>query len=158
MPVPEPPSPWLPTGLEGTASEATAGPFPFPLPATAAGAARTRQVTLVPAVSSPPLRPPAVPAKAVATLDRLTGSRGQLGLGAGAFWEAVEAMGGSRRTPKEAVDAREEATTVIRAMWSGERSVRTHGAHYSLAGVHPGPRRPPSCGCGWARTGPACRR
>ncbi|MDQ0596188.1 alkanesulfonate monooxygenase SsuD/methylene tetrahydromethanopterin reductase-like flavin-dependent oxidoreductase (luciferase family) [Streptomyces canus] len=67
-------------------------------------------------------------AKAVATLDRLTGSRVQLGRGAGAFWEAIEAMGGSRRRPREAVDALEEAITVIRAMWSGERSVRTHGA------------------------------
>ncbi|ANS62951.1 coenzyme F420-dependent N(5),N(10)-methylenetetrahydromethanopterin reductase [Streptomyces lincolnensis] len=81
-------------------------------------AARTRHVTLVPTVSSLPLRPPAVLAKAVATLDRLTGSR---------------------RTPREAVDALESAITVIRAMWSGERSVRTHGAHYALAGVHPGP-------------------
>nr|WP_256122984.1 LLM class flavin-dependent oxidoreductase [Streptomyces sp. LUP47B] len=96
-------------------------------------AARTRHVTLVPTVSSLPLRPPAVLAKAVTTLDRLTGSRVQLGLGAGAFWEAVEAMGGSRRTPREAVDALEEAITLIRAMWSGERSVRTHGAHYSLS-------------------------
>ncbi|WP_307036946.1 LLM class flavin-dependent oxidoreductase [Streptomyces canus] len=91
-------------------------------------AARTRHVTLVPTVSSLPLRPPAVLAKAVATLDRLTGSRVQLGRGAGAFWEAIEAMGGSRRRPREAVDALEEAITVIRAMWSGERSVRTHGA------------------------------
>ncbi|MFJ9098125.1 LLM class flavin-dependent oxidoreductase [Streptomyces sp. NPDC102405] len=96
-------------------------------------AARTRHVTLVPTVSSLPLRPPAVLAKAVTTLDRLTGSRVQLGLGADALWEAVEAMGGSRRMPREAVDALEEAITVIRAMWSGERSVRTHGAHYTLS-------------------------
>jgi len=29
---------------------------------------------------------------------------------------------------------------VIRAMWSDERSVRVEGAHYRIAGVHPGPR------------------
>ncbi|MFI9566144.1 LLM class flavin-dependent oxidoreductase [Streptomyces rishiriensis] len=117
-------------------------------------AARTRHVTLVPTVGSLPLRPPAVLAKAVATLDRLTGSRVQLGLGAGAFWEAIAGMGGSRRTPQEAVDALEEAINVIRAMWSGERSVRTHGAHFRSPAFTPARRRPPVWDCGWARTDP----
>ncbi|SES37741.1 Luciferase-like monooxygenase [Lentzea xinjiangensis] len=102
-------------------------------------AAQTRRVTFVPTVSSLPLRPPAMLAKAAATLDRLTGSRLRLGLGAGAFWPAISAMGGPERTPKQAVDALDEAITVIRAMWSGERSVRVSGEHYSIAGVHPGP-------------------
>ncbi|GHF70748.1 alkanesulfonate monooxygenase SsuD/methylene tetrahydromethanopterin reductase-like flavin-dependent oxidoreductase (luciferase family) [Amycolatopsis bartoniae] len=103
-------------------------------------AARTSSVTLVPTVSCLPLRPPAVLAKAAATLlDRLSGSRVQLGLGAGAFWDAIAAMGGPRRTPAEAVAALEEAIGVIRAMWSGDRSVRVPGEHYALAGVHPGP-------------------
>jgi alkanesulfonate monooxygenase SsuD/methylene tetrahydromethanopterin reductase-like flavin-dependent oxidoreductase (luciferase family) len=109
-------------------------------------AARTRNTTLVPTVSSPPLRPPAVLAKAAATLDRLSGARVQLGLGTGAFWEAVEAMGGPRRAPKEAVDALEEALDVVRAMWSGERSARVRGEHYRLAGVRPGPRAEPGAG------------
>ncbi|GAA1908847.1 LLM class flavin-dependent oxidoreductase [Streptomyces sodiiphilus] len=106
-------------------------------------AARTEHVTLVPTVASLPLRPPAVLAKAAATLDRLTGGRVHLGLGAGAFWDAIEAMGGPRRRPREAVDALDEAISVIRAMWSGERSVRFRGDHYSVAGVRPGaaPRR-----------------
>lgn len=117
-------------------------------------AARTRQVTLVPTVASLPLRPPAVLAKAAATLDRLTGSRVQLGLGAGAFWEAVSAMGGSHRTPKVAVDALDEAITVIRAMWSGQRSVRTTGTHYSLAGVHPGTAPSDSLGLWLGSYGP----
>lgn len=73
-----------------------------------------------------------------------------------AFWEAIEAMGGPRREPKAAVDVLDEAITVVRAMWSGQRSVRTRGAHYSLAGVHPGPAPSPDLGSGWARTGPAC--
>ena len=102
-------------------------------------AARTESVTLVPTVMSLPLRPPAVLAKAAATLDRLSGSRVQLGLGAGAFWDAIAAMGGPRRKPAEAVAALEEAIGIVRAMWSGERSVRVPGEHYALAGVHPGP-------------------
>ncbi|WAZ26718.1 LLM class flavin-dependent oxidoreductase [Streptomyces cinnabarinus] len=117
-------------------------------------AARTRQVTLVPTVASLPLRPPAVLAKATATLDRLTGSRIQLGLGAGAFWEAVKAMGGPARTPKEAVDALDEAITVIRAMWSGRSSARTPGEHYSLAGIHPGPAPSPGLGLWLGSYGP----
>jgi alkanesulfonate monooxygenase SsuD/methylene tetrahydromethanopterin reductase-like flavin-dependent oxidoreductase (luciferase family) len=102
-------------------------------------AARTDRITLVPTVASLPLRPPAVLAKSAATLDLLTGGRIQLGLGSGAFWDAIAAMGGPRRSPGEAVDALTEAIDVVRAMWSGQRSVRTTGRHYALAGVHPGP-------------------
>jgi alkanesulfonate monooxygenase SsuD/methylene tetrahydromethanopterin reductase-like flavin-dependent oxidoreductase (luciferase family) len=79
-------------------------------------------------------------AKAAASLDILSDGRFELGLGAGAFWEAVAAMGGPRRTPGEAVDALAEAIDVIRLMWSDQRSVRFDGRHYRLAGVKPGPQ------------------
>ncbi|TDD66157.1 LLM class flavin-dependent oxidoreductase, partial [Actinomadura rubrisoli] len=102
-------------------------------------AARTERITFVPTVASLPLRPPAMLAKSAASLHLLTGGRLQLGLGAGAFWDAIVAMGGPRRTPGQAVDALTEAIDVIRAMWSGERAVRTNGTTYRLAGVHPGP-------------------
>ncbi|MEI5102790.1 LLM class flavin-dependent oxidoreductase [Streptomyces sp. PmtG] len=110
-------------------------------------AARTQRITLVPTVANLPLRPPAMLAKAAASLDVLTGGgRLQLGLGAGAFWDAIEAMGGPRRSGKEAADALEEAIAVVRLMWSGQRSVRFTGEHYTLAGVHPGPA--PTAGLG----------
>jgi alkanesulfonate monooxygenase SsuD/methylene tetrahydromethanopterin reductase-like flavin-dependent oxidoreductase (luciferase family) len=102
-------------------------------------AARTARIRLVPDVANLPLRPPAVLAKAAASLDLLTGGRVELGLGAGAFWEAIGAMGGPVRSGGESVDALVEAIGVIRAMWSGERSVRREGRHYALDGVHPGP-------------------
>lgn len=89
--------------------------------------------------SNLPLRPPAVLAKAVASLDVMTGGRLELGLGAGGFWDAIEGMGGPRRSPREAVAALEEAIAVIRLMWSGQRSVRHDGDHYRIHGVHPGP-------------------
>jgi alkanesulfonate monooxygenase SsuD/methylene tetrahydromethanopterin reductase-like flavin-dependent oxidoreductase (luciferase family) len=79
-------------------------------------------------------------AKSVATLDVLSGGRVELGLGAGAFWEGIAAMGGPSRTPREAVDALEEAIEIIRRFWSGERSVRFEGAHYQVRGARPGPR------------------
>jgi alkanesulfonate monooxygenase SsuD/methylene tetrahydromethanopterin reductase-like flavin-dependent oxidoreductase (luciferase family) len=92
----------------------------------------------VPDVLNLPLRSPAVMAKSVASLDVLSGGRVELGLGAGAFWDAVEAMGGPRRTAKESVDALEEALAIIRGFWSGERSVSFQGDHYGVKGVHPG--------------------
>lgn len=101
--------------------------------------AHTRRVCLFPDVASLPLRPPAMLAKAAASLDLITGGRVELGLGAGAFWDAIAAMGGPRRTPGEAVDALTEAITVLRLMWSGERSVRHDGEFYPLDGAHPGP-------------------
>jgi alkanesulfonate monooxygenase SsuD/methylene tetrahydromethanopterin reductase-like flavin-dependent oxidoreductase (luciferase family) len=102
-------------------------------------AGRTSRVRLVPDVANLPLRPPSVLAKSAASLDVLSGGRVELGLGAGAFWDGVEAMGGPRRTPKESVDALEEAIAIIRGFWSGERSVTVEGQHYRVAGAHPGP-------------------
>ena len=100
--------------------------------------ARTSTIKVATNVASLPLRPPVVLAKSAATLDVLTGGRVELGLGAGAFWDAIEAAGGPRRTPGEAVDALREAISIIRAFWGG-RSVRFDGEHYSASGLQPGP-------------------
>jgi alkanesulfonate monooxygenase SsuD/methylene tetrahydromethanopterin reductase-like flavin-dependent oxidoreductase (luciferase family) len=102
-------------------------------------AARTERLRLVPDVASLPLRPPAMLAKAAASLDVLSGGRVELGLGAGTFWDPIEAMGGPRRSPGEAVEALEEAIAVLRGWLGGERSVRLDGRHYRVAGARPGP-------------------
>jgi alkanesulfonate monooxygenase SsuD/methylene tetrahydromethanopterin reductase-like flavin-dependent oxidoreductase (luciferase family) len=102
-------------------------------------AGRTERVRLVPDVLNLPLRLPTLIAKAAASLDVLSGGRVELGIGAGAFWDAVEAMGGPRRTPKESVDALEETVAILRRFWSGERSVRFEGEYYRVSGAHPGP-------------------
>lgn len=102
-------------------------------------AARTERITLFPDVASLPLRPPAVLAKAAATLDLLSGGRFELGLGAGAFWDGIYAMGGPRHTPGQAVTALEEAMRIIRLFWSGARGARFEGEFYRLSGVHTGP-------------------
>ncbi len=78
-------------------------------------------------------------AKQAASLDVLSGGRFELGIGAGAFWDAIAAMGGPRRGGREALEALEEAIQVIRLFWSGERTIRFDGRHYSVAGSHPGP-------------------
>lgn len=108
-------------------------------------AARTSAVRVAPNVANVPLRPPVVLARSVATLDRLSGGRVELGLGTGAFWDGVVAAGGERRTPKEAVDALVEAIAVIRGVWGqdadhpGARTVSVEGEHYRVKGLHPGP-------------------
>jgi alkanesulfonate monooxygenase SsuD/methylene tetrahydromethanopterin reductase-like flavin-dependent oxidoreductase (luciferase family) len=105
-------------------------------------AARTERITLLPDVINLPLRPPAVLAKSAASLDVLSGGRVELGLGAGAFWEGVEAMGGSPRSPGESVEALEEAIGIMRAFLDMEPSVRLDGRHYRAAGARPGPAPP----------------
>ena len=78
----------------------------------------TERIRFFPDVSNLALRPPAMLAKAAASLDVLSGGRVEVGLGAGAFWDAVVAMGGPRRTPGEAVRSVEEAIKVMRLVWS----------------------------------------
>ena len=80
-------------------------------------ASRTERLRVSGNVVNLPLRPPAVLARAAASLDRLSGGRFELGLGAGAFWDAINAMGGGRRTPGESVAALSEAIDIIRAAW-----------------------------------------
>lgn len=62
-----------------------------------------------------------------------------MGLGAGSFWDAIEAFGGPRRQPAAALTALEEAIQVIRLVWSGQRNLRFAGEHYRLAGAQSGP-------------------
>jgi len=99
----------------------------------------TERVRFFPDVANLPLRPPAMLAKAAASLDVISGGRVEVGLGAGAFWDAVVGMGGPRRSPGEAFRSTEEAIDVMRLVWSGERSLRFDGEFYSLRGMRPGP-------------------
>jgi len=118
--------------------------------------ARTDRIRIFPEVANLPLRPPAMLAKTAGSLDRMSGGRFELGLGAGSFWDAIAAMGGPRRTPAEAVEALAEAIEVIRLMWSGDRSVTHEGRHYRLKGVHPGEAPPHRSGSGWEPTDRGC--
>lgn len=102
-------------------------------------AARTERVSLAPNVANLPLRPPSVLARSAASLDLLTGGRVELGLGAGAFWDAIAALGGRRLAPGEAVRATREAIRVIHSAW-GRGPARVEGEFYSARGAKVGPR------------------
>jgi alkanesulfonate monooxygenase SsuD/methylene tetrahydromethanopterin reductase-like flavin-dependent oxidoreductase (luciferase family) len=100
----------------------------------------TKRVSFFTDVANLPLRPPAVMAKAAASLDVLSGGRFELGLGAGGLPDIIAGFGGPRRTPGESVEALDEAIDVIRLLWSEERSVSFEGKYYKLDDARPGPR------------------
>ena len=102
-------------------------------------AARTDRITFFPDVANLPLRGPAMIAKGAASLDVMSRGRFELGLGAGAFWDAVAGMGGPRRPPGPSIDALEEAVGIIRAALDTERVVRGPGPHYPVPGYPAGP-------------------
>ena len=104
-------------------------------------ASRTERVHVSGNVLNLPLRNPAVLARAAASLDRLSGGRVELGLGTGAFWDGIVAMGGERKTPGQSIEALEEAITIIRDLWKAEErgGVRFNGTHYQVNGAKRGP-------------------
>jgi alkanesulfonate monooxygenase SsuD/methylene tetrahydromethanopterin reductase-like flavin-dependent oxidoreductase (luciferase family) len=105
-------------------------------------AARTSRVTLFPDVASLPMRGPVMMAKAAVSIDAMSGGRFELGIGAGAFWDAVDGMGGPRRTPGEALAALAEAINICRSVFDvgpEKRVVRGDGPHYPVPGYPAGP-------------------
>ncbi|RHA40707.1 LLM class flavin-dependent oxidoreductase [Cellulomonas rhizosphaerae] len=104
-------------------------------------AASTQRVQLAGNVLNLPLRPPAVLAKAAASLDLLSGGRVALGLGSGAFWDAIVAMGAPRMTPGQAVTALDEGIDVIRGLWDTDTRgvLRAGGGYHGVDGAKRGP-------------------
>ena len=74
-------------------------------------------------------------------MDRLSGGRFDLALGAGGFGDAVEAMGGRRLEPGQAVQALEEAIDVIRGIWDADNPamLRVDGEFNHVSGAKRGP-------------------
>ena len=108
-------------------------------------AARTSTVRVALNVANLPLRNPVVLARSAASLDLLTGGRVELGLGTGAFWDAIEAAGGTRLTPGEAVTALEEAIAITRAPRRRTRWVSGWGP--TSRGCCASPVASPTAGC-----------
>lgn len=103
-------------------------------------ATHTQQVHVATNVANLPLRPPVMLAKMAATLDVLTGGRVELGVGAGAYWQGVTALGGVMRTPGEAYTAFEEALHILRGFWDQAGGTFDYeGTIYQVKGARPGP-------------------
>ena len=115
-----------------------------PVLALAVAATATSRVRLGTSVLILPLRPPLLVAKAVATLDHLSGGRMVLGVGAGWLREEFEALGvdfdgrGARTT---------RAIRILRACW-GDDPVRLEGGPPFAMSPKPvqGARLPVVCG------------
>ncbi len=118
---------------------------------------QTERVRVFPDVANLPLRPPAMLAKTASTLDVLSNGRFELGLGAGAFWEAIRAIGGPVREPADALAALREGTEIIRAFWGGD-ALRYRGEFYEIAGLQPGPMPAHDIGIWFGVLGPRAMR
>ncbi|GAA2846684.1 LLM class flavin-dependent oxidoreductase [Nonomuraea rubra] len=104
-------------------------------------ATRTRHVSFLTDVADLQLRPPAMLAKAAATLGVLAGGRTVLGVGGGAFADAIAGMGGKRRSGGEMVVYTEESLHVMRAALGGG-GVRLLSEQHAIEGYAAGPVPP----------------
>jgi probable F420-dependent oxidoreductase len=120
------------------------GSFPFPLetplhdPWIVLGsiAAATSSIQLGTAVYVLPLRHPFVSARAVTSLDVLSGGRVLLGVGAGWLEEEFTVMG---LDPKQRFSRLEECVEILRALWTAP-PVSYAGRHFQFDAVHFAPR------------------
>lgn len=101
----------------------------------------TSRIHLAGNVLNLPLRDPVHLARAAASLDRLSGGRIELGIGAGAFWDGIGAMGGKKLTAGQSIEALDEGIALIRELWKTDEptSLSTEGAHYQAEGAQRGP-------------------
>ncbi|MCA9858817.1 MAG: LLM class flavin-dependent oxidoreductase [Thermomicrobiales bacterium] len=101
----------------------------------------TKTIRLAGNVLNLPLRDPVQLATATASLDRLSGGRIELGIGAGAFWDGIGAMGGKKLTAGQSIEALGEGIELIREIWKADEptSLATNGNHYRVEGVARGP-------------------
>ncbi|MFI9419144.1 LLM class flavin-dependent oxidoreductase [Streptomyces werraensis] len=100
--------------------------------------ASTQRISFLTDVADLQLRPPALLAKAAASLDVLTGGRVQLGVGGGAFPEAIASMGGVPRRGAQMVAFTEESLDLMHQALAGG-AVRMQTPHHTVMGYRAGP-------------------
>ena len=106
-------------------------------------AAVTARIHLATRVLGVPYRSPAMVAKMAESLDRLSGGRLILGLGAGASDEEFRAYGLGVPSPRDKIDGLAEAVRIIRGLWAEPR-LTYDGRLYRTedAPLEPKPTRP----------------
>ena len=95
-------------------------------------AGKTERVTLLAVVSAVTYREPGLLAKAVSTLDALSGGRAMLGIGAGWFEAEARGLGLPFPSLAERFERVEEALQICLQMWSDDDGPY-RGKHYQLA-------------------------
>jgi alkanesulfonate monooxygenase SsuD/methylene tetrahydromethanopterin reductase-like flavin-dependent oxidoreductase (luciferase family) len=100
---------------------------------------RTLNIAGVADVTNLPTRPAPMLARAATSLAALSGGRFVLGMGAGGYWDEIVRMGVPRLRAGAAVNAMEEAITLVRKLSTGGPTVTYHGEHYQVDGIDPAP-------------------
>jgi probable F420-dependent oxidoreductase len=111
-----------------------------PLTSLAALSSLTERVRLGVLVLGAPFRHPAMVARSAATVDRLSGGRLELGLGAGWLADEFEAFGYRFGSTGERFDALEDALAVLRALFDAEGPVSYEGRTVTLRDAVLAPR------------------
>jgi probable F420-dependent oxidoreductase len=139
---------WLSDHFFSTLERYGGGPERYgslePLATLAGLAAATERVRLGTLVLSAGFRHPAVLAKAATAIDRVSGGRLELGLGAGWFEDEYEALGLPFGTVRERFDVLEDALGYLGALF-GPEPASFEGRRFSLRGAfnHPRPVQEP---------------
>ena len=139
---------WVSDHFFSTLERYGAGPERYgslePLATLAGLAAATERVRLGTLVLSAGFRHPAVLAKAATAIDRVSGGRLELGLGAGWFEDEYEAFGVPFGTVGARFDMLEDAMAYLDALF-GPEPASFEGRRFSLRGAfnHPRPMQEP---------------
>jgi alkanesulfonate monooxygenase SsuD/methylene tetrahydromethanopterin reductase-like flavin-dependent oxidoreductase (luciferase family) len=96
----------------------------------AAAAAATERALLTTTMLSAPIRHPVECAQAIATIDRISGGRAELGLGGGWNRAEFDAVGIELGSPRDRVDRLIEAATICRRMFEQKGVVDFEGRFF----------------------------
>ncbi len=130
-----------PYSADGRPSFTPDDTFYDPFVLLAAVAARTKTIKLGTGVVVIPHRPPILAAKAVATLDVISGGRFILGLGVGWFADELEVLGVSF---KDRAKVSRSYLNTMKSLWSENRVQLTHASGQSVeVGFAPKPVQQP---------------
>jgi probable F420-dependent oxidoreductase len=105
-----------------------------PLTALAALASVTTAISLGTLVLDMAMRNPVLTAKSAATIDRISGGRLELGLGAGYVERNFAAVGMPFQPATERIARLEESLTLMRQVWT-QASTTLHGRFYDVTDV-----------------------
>lgn len=92
----------------------------------------TKRIKIGQIVTCNSYRNPSLLAKIISTLDVISNGRAELGIGAGWYGREYEAYGYDFPFPAMRISQLDEALTIIKAMWSNERSASFEGKYYKI--------------------------